>query len=209
MGPGALPSKHLPPDQDQLQPMLMVLRLQVLNSWGKKSKSFTFENGEAKTQIDFIIMRSAQADQVARNAKVLFDYPVLKWRFGPVHHPVVSSVPMLHYQTAANKASKLTQPKIASHQSETSICRFRATLEAELATNGFTSADNLNAALLAASRHLETEHPASAPRVIDGLREEVKHMWQARKDMLAVVPARIITHIRRYQVGDALTQNET
>ena len=60
MGPGTLPSKHLPPDQDQLQHMLMVLRLQVLNSWGKKSKSFTFENGEAKTQIDFTIMRSAR-----------------------------------------------------------------------------------------------------------------------------------------------------
>ena len=53
MGPGITPSKHPPPDQDQLQHMLMILRLQVLNSWGKKSKSFTFENGDAKTQIDF------------------------------------------------------------------------------------------------------------------------------------------------------------
>ena len=79
VGPGITPSKHPPPDQDQLQRMLMVLRLQVLNSWGKKSKSFTFENGEAKTQIDFIITRSTQADQVARNAKILFDYLVLKW----------------------------------------------------------------------------------------------------------------------------------
>ena len=95
MGPGITRSKHPPPDQEQLQHMLMILRLQVLNSWGKKSKSFTFENGDAKTQIDF--MWSAQADQVARNAKVLFEYPVLKWRFGPVHHPVASSVPMLHY----------------------------------------------------------------------------------------------------------------
>ena len=34
-------------------------------------------------------------------------------------------------------------------------------------------------------------------------------MWQARKDMLAVVPARMITHIRRYQVEDRLSQHET
>ena len=179
MGPGITPSKHPPPDQDQLQHMLMVLRRQVLISWGKKFKSFTFENCEAETQIDFIVMRSAQADQVVRNAKIFFDYPVLKWRFGPVRHPVVSSVPMLHYQTATFKAPKPTQPKLASHQSEASMRNFRLSLENELDTRRAVSADDLNTGLL------EIEHPDQVPRVVDGLREVVE------KDMLAVVPARI------------------
>ena len=104
MGPGTQPSKHPPPDQNEFQRMLMVLRLQV-NSWAKKSRPFTFKNGETRAQISFIIMQSAQADQVARNAKILFDYPGLKWRFGPMHHSVTSSVPMLHYQTATSKGS--------------------------------------------------------------------------------------------------------
>ena len=71
------------------------------------------------------------------------------------------------------------------------------------------SADDLNTAFLEASRYLDIEHPDQAPRVVDGLQEEVKHMWQARKDMLAVVPASMAKHIKLHQAGDPQPSNET
>ena len=113
------------------------------------------------------------------------------------------------HSSNSRQSSRPKQPKIESQQSETHMGRFRTELETELTMNEFASADSLNAALLEASRRFATEHPASAPRVIDGLREEVKHMWQARKDMLAVVPAHMITRIRRYQMEDRTSQDET
>ena len=102
---------------------------------------------------------------------------------------LASSVPMLHYQTATVKAPKQTQPKLASHQSEASMRNFLVSLDNELDTSRAVSADDLNTALLDA--------------------EEVKHMWQARKHMLAVVPARMSKHIRLHQSGGQQSRDET
>ena len=85
---------------------------------------------------------------------------------------------------------------------------FCVSLVHELDSNSVVSAGDLNTALLEASRCLEIDHPEQAPRVVDGLREEVKHMWQARKDMLAEVPPRMARHIRLYLSGDHQPQDE-
>ena len=194
-GPGVTTSKHPPPDQGQLQHLLMVLRLQALNTWGKKSKSFTFENGEAKTQIDFILMRCAQADQVARQAHILYDFPVLKWRFGPVHHPVACSVPMLQYQHTSGRSSCPKPKPLASQHSEASLDRFRFELSTALPASSSVTAGSLNSALLEASRHLDTAPLEEGKRAVDDLPDEVRHMWQARQRMLSVLPTRPIAHV--------------
>ena len=193
-GPGVTTSKHPPPDQGQFQHLLMVLRLQALNTWGKKSRSFTFENGEAKTQIDFVLMRCAQADSVARQARVLYDFPVLKWRFGPVHHPIACSVPMLMYQHTSGRPSCPKPAPLANQRSEASIDRFRLELSSAIPAGSPVTAERLNSALLEASRHLDTVPLEEGKRAIDDLRDEVKHMWQARQRMLSVLPTKPVAH---------------
>ncbi|OLQ14905.1 Malonyl-CoA-acyl carrier protein transacylase, mitochondrial [Symbiodinium microadriaticum] len=83
-------------DSSELMDLLAANSLCVLNSWTKPTNQrlATFTFGRLESQIDFVITKQAQANQVARKAGVMTEFPVACWRDSnsAAHHPVFAFI---------------------------------------------------------------------------------------------------------------------
>ena len=88
----------------------------MLNTWTRPihKQLATFRFGNLSSQIDFIIVRRAQADSEARRARVLVDYPVAGWREGAKHFPVIASVPVPKQHWKADAKTPMQQVDLPS-----------------------------------------------------------------------------------------------
>ena len=83
-------------DSSELMDLLAANSLCVLNSWTKpiNQRLATFTFGRLASQIDFVITKQAQANQMARKAGVMTEFPVACWRDSnsATHHPVFAFI---------------------------------------------------------------------------------------------------------------------
>ena len=119
------------PDTNRLQQILRDNNLVVPNTWrraGQRAETFQSYGG-SKTQIDFIVMRCAQADSNARNAAPRADLPFIPTD-GMFHLPLFAELPLkVNYSyrapqgrpsltLAATQASLRQDPALAQAFSE-------------------------------------------------------------------------------------------
>ena len=71
------------PDEPELSNLLGQHRLVALNTWQPLSPH-TFVQGDARTQIDFILTRQISAGRQAKQASPLLDLPLESWKKGPI-----------------------------------------------------------------------------------------------------------------------------
>ena len=78
----------------ELQDLIVANQLCALNTWSssRPAKSVTFQNGQQRSQIDFILVRRSAADQSARAACPTSD-DLTPWRQGPKHRMILCQIP--------------------------------------------------------------------------------------------------------------------
>ncbi|CAE7338149.1 Pol [Symbiodinium sp. CCMP2592] len=103
-------------DPEDLMAILSVHALTVLNTWNRPShgqlETFTF--GQLTSQIDYIVTRQDQATHSAKQAQVVYPFPVAAWREGAKHHPVLCQITIPDYRWP--KATTSTIPKVDTQQ---------------------------------------------------------------------------------------------
>ena len=184
-GPSTARSQSPHPDKDSLANLARVHCLTALNTWGHRTHMSTFQHESACSQIDFLLMRRAQSDGLAKQARPDHAFHVLRWRGGALHRPVQASIPALHYQQAGHAPKPLPpSPKYLVEQAPEALSAFREEL-ATLLASGPVSPESLNHALRSAGRHLDTPDPPTTTttpqQVLEGA---VLSMWQARRRAL-------------------------
>ena len=100
-GPGTYLGPNPHPDRQLLANLANTHRLTALNTWGRVSKAATFENDQARSQIDFFFARAAQIDGRSRRACTDPLFHLLRWRGGARHYPLQVCIPAVHYQSPA------------------------------------------------------------------------------------------------------------
>ena len=183
-GPGTKSARAPPPDQPLFQSLLQTHSLQAINTWKSGLRAFTFQNGETFTQIDFLIGRARQVDDMARGAESDHNCPVLKWRYGPLHHPVYGSFPACWYATAPATPSVPKQAKLSLAQTPEAIRAFREKLA--LALPNAETPQELNDCLQEAATPLMVEEPRPPLSHLPQVRGLVGAMWEARRRALEV-----------------------
>ena len=98
-GPGTYLGPNPHPDRQLLANLANTHRLTALNTWSRVSKAATFENDQARSQIDFFFARTAQIDGRSRCACTDPLFHLLRWRGGARHYPLRVSIPAIHYQS--------------------------------------------------------------------------------------------------------------
>ena len=99
-------------DHTDLTSILIAHKLTVLNSWTRPRhhQLATFSFGTLSSQIDFIMCRQANANNKARQAAVIPQFPVAGWRDGAKHYPVLAQIPARHHQW--HQPQTPAQPKL-------------------------------------------------------------------------------------------------
>ena len=183
-GPGTKSARAPPPDQPLFQSLLQTHSLQAINTWKSGLRACTFQNGETFTQIDFLIGHAHQVDDMARGAESDHNCPVLKWRYGPLHHPVYGSFPACWYATAPATPSVPKQAKLSLAQTPEAIRAFREKLA--LALPNAETPQELNDCLQEAATPLMVEEPRPPLSHLPQVRGFVGAMWEARRRALEV-----------------------
>ena len=167
------------------------LSLTVLNSWTRPlhRQLATFRFGALSSQIDFIIVRQAQADNEARKASVLVDFPVAGWREGAKHFPVRADVPVpkRHWKTEACKPVQQVDLQGVIHDLQNApqaqrLQDFRDTVEQKLSH----TSDFDHVVLQAALQHYpKPPKPPAMPTQPAELANSARHMWHLFRQMRA------------------------
>ena len=79
-------------DQAEFMQILQTNDLVALNTW-KKGKAETYNWGETKSQIDYVLISRSHATPLSRMARPI-RWQVAQWRQGAQHHPVHAQVPV-------------------------------------------------------------------------------------------------------------------
>ena len=165
------------------------LSLTVLNTWTRPTHKqlATFRFGSLSSQIDFVIVRRAQADNEARRAQVMVDYPVAGWREGAKHFPAIASVPVPKQHWQADAKTPMQQVDLPSvlhdlHH-DPQAPRLQAFQEA-VAETLHPSSDFDSVVLQAALQHYpRPPRPQVAPTQPAKLANSARHMWQLFRQM--------------------------
>ena len=98
-GPFAVkPTSGQADDHERFVDIASEADLIALNTWTKQRDNCTFVFGDRiRTQIDYILVRSKQADHTAREASVMYDFPLAECSQGARHYPIVASIPIAWY----------------------------------------------------------------------------------------------------------------
>ena len=90
-------SGHMPADQTRLQQLLEDFSLAHLNSWCRGAGA-TFFHHQGASLIDHILMRGAQLDDRAKQAKPV-RLGLAAWRLGNYHLPVKACIPLVRFHS--------------------------------------------------------------------------------------------------------------
>ncbi|CAE7754304.1 unnamed protein product, partial [Symbiodinium necroappetens] len=199
-GPGTYLGPNPHPDRQ------LLANLANLNTWGRVSKAATFENDQARSQIDFFFARTAQIDGRSRRACTDPLFHLLRWRGGARHYPLQVSIPAVHYQSPAKvpDASTARAPKYQLTQPPERIQAFCEHLASTLSAPRDPS--DLDRALQqAAAEHLLPVQPrAHGDSIAARVTGMVKQMWNlkhtAQQFALEVLrPFTIVAQIRHWR----------
>ena len=108
-GPFAVkPTSGQAADHERFADVVSDAGLVALNTWTKQGDNSTFVFGDRiRTQIDFILTRTKQADHIAREASVLYDFPLAESSEGARHYPVVASIPIAWYPPISHRRKQI------------------------------------------------------------------------------------------------------
>ena len=173
-----------PPDQPSVQSLLQTHSLQAINAWKSGLRACTFQSGETFTQIDFLIGRARQVDDKARSAEPDHNCPVLRWRYGPLHHPVYGSLPACWYAIAPATPSVPKQAKLSLAQAPEAIRAFRERLAHALPSAH--TPQELNGCLQEAATPLMVEAPRPTLSHLPQVRGLAGAIWETRRRTLEV-----------------------
>ena len=68
-------------------------QLTALNTWtGRRNAAYTYEQGQARTQLDYLFTRRSQATALMRSCRPLQFFPMAAWRLSNLHRPLVLKV---------------------------------------------------------------------------------------------------------------------
>ena len=68
-------------DPESLRDLLLARQLVALNTWtGKRSKAYTYNGLQSRTQIDYILARQYQATHRMRACRTITHFPIAEWR---------------------------------------------------------------------------------------------------------------------------------
>ena len=197
-GPGTYLGPNPHPDRQ------LLANLANLNTWGRVSKAATFENDQARSQIDFFFARTAQIDGRSRRACTDPLFHLLRWRGGARHYPLQVSIPAVHYQSPAKvpDASTARAPKYQLTQPPERIQAFCEHLASTL--SALRDPSDLDRALQqwqAAAEHLLPVQPrAHGDSIAARVAGVVKQMWNLKQFALEVLrPFTIVAQIRHWR----------
>ena len=211
-GPGTYLGLNPHPDRQLLVNLANTHRLTALNTWSRVSKAATFENGQARSQIDFFFARTAQIDGRSRRAIADPLFHLLRWRGGARYYPLQVSIPAVHYQSPA-KVRDESRARAPSYQMTQPPERVQAFCEYlnSLLSDPREPSDLDRALQQAAAKHLLPTQPrAPGESVAKKVTGMVKQMWNlrhtAQQFALEVLrPFTIVAQIRHWQgTGDRL-----
>ena len=102
---------------EELQDLIIANHLCALNTWGsnRPAKCATFQNGQQRSQIDFIMVRRSAADQAAR-AACPTSVDLTPWRQGPKHRMIQCQLPKLAGWKLEQKGQARTAPILYSKE---------------------------------------------------------------------------------------------
>ena len=108
-GPFAVkPTSGQAADHERFADIVSDAGLVALNTWTKQGDNSTFVFGDRiRTQIDFILTRTKQADHIAREASVLYDFPLAECSEGARRYPVVASIPIAWYLPISHRRKQI------------------------------------------------------------------------------------------------------
>ena len=165
------------------------LSLCVLNTWTKppNGQLATFMFGSLRSQIDYIVVRRAQASPTAKQAKVLSESPVASWREGAKHYPVFASIPAPKprwHQSGKSIPQKLDMSAVMADLRQQPpperLQAFRSTVEANIQHS--TDFDGI--VVQAALQHYpQRARPITPPTQPAELANSARHMWQRFRQM--------------------------
>ena len=165
------------------------LSLTILNTWTQPTHGqlATFQFGQLSSQIDFVIVRRAQASNTARRAAVVEDYPVAKWRAGANHFPVMAHVPVPKRRWRTSPQTPACQVDLQGvlhdlHREPQAprLEAFRAEVANRLTSDADFDSTVLQVAILYYPR---PPRPERAPTQPEELANSARHMWQLFRQM--------------------------
>ena len=121
VGPAATFPREPRPDEPELSNLLGQHRLVALNTWQPLSPH-TFGQGDARTQIDFILTREISAGRQAKQASPLLDFPLGSWKKGG-HRPIQAFVTPVRHWNLPGPQIKPLQHDSAALQEAVRACR--------------------------------------------------------------------------------------
>ncbi|CAE7356543.1 unnamed protein product [Symbiodinium sp. CCMP2456] len=189
--------------------VVQTLNLVALNTWCKPrhGQLATFTFGSLASQIDYLMVRSRQANSEARRAQVIDQFPVAAWREGANHHPVEARIPVPRLvpkprlpQASVVRFGQDALPRDAQQAEATpSLTALRQEVSARLREIG----DANEVLIQAANKHYPLPpRPPRQPDQPEALANSAKHMWALHRAMTKCeatfgTAAALKTHARR------------
>ena len=115
IGPRTLPPQEARPDEAELTNFVRAHHLAVLNTW-QVHPPHTFEQGDSRTQTDFLLTKVSSSGGSAKQATRLADFPLGNWKTGG-HLPLLAKIkPVRHWQLPAPRVKPLKHDSEALQQ---------------------------------------------------------------------------------------------
>ena len=90
-------------DQVTMQQLLRQFDLRALNTFHPYPLHTTYRHDQAdkiKSQVDYILVRGRQTDQIAKRPHILCQTKLADWRGGSKHWPILASIPAKYFHAA-------------------------------------------------------------------------------------------------------------
>ena len=115
IGPRTLTPQEARPDEAELTNFVRTHHLASLNTWQVRSPH-TFEQGDSRTQIDFLLTKVSSSGGSAKQAAPLADFPLGSWKTGG-HLPLLAKIkPVRHWQLPGPRVKPLKHDSEALQQ---------------------------------------------------------------------------------------------
>ena len=115
VGPRTLTPLEARPDEAELTNFVRTHHLAVLNTW-QVTSPHTFEQGDSRTQIDFLLTKVSSSGGSAKQAAPLANFPLGSWKTGG-HLPLFVKIrPVRHWQLPGPRVKPLQHDSEALQQ---------------------------------------------------------------------------------------------
>ena len=115
VGPRTLTPQEARPDEAEFTNFVRTHHLTVLNTW-QVSSPHTFEQGDSRTQIDFLLTKVSSSGGSAKQAAPLANFPLGSWKTGG-HLPLFARIkPIRHWHLPGPRAQPLKHDSDALQQ---------------------------------------------------------------------------------------------